>query len=113
MEIFEMLINRNITVNGHRTSIRLEPEFWSGLADIAQCEHLTIDELCCEVDSSAGDLSRTAAIRVFIASYQLQRAQQPVDQQPRAPFTTVEGNYADPQRGDEFPAASQRFRATG
>ena len=71
-----MLINRNITVNGHRTSIRLEPEFWAGLTDIAQRENLTIDELCTEVDRDAGGLSRTAAIRVFITSYMVRLAQQ-------------------------------------
>lgn len=65
----EMLINRNITVNDHRTSIRLEPEFWAGLTDIAQRERLTIDQLCTEVDRVAGNLSRTAAVRVFVASY--------------------------------------------
>ena len=52
-----MLINRNITVNGHRTSVRLEPEFWAGLTDIAQREHLTIDQLCTEIDRGAGGLS--------------------------------------------------------
>ena len=51
-----MLNNRNITVNGHRTSIRLEPEFWTGLADIAQREHLTIDQLCSEVGEYSGGL---------------------------------------------------------
>lgn len=64
-----MLVNRNITVNDHRTSIRLEPEFWAGLADIAQRERVTVDQLCTEVDRGAAELSRTAAIRVFVASY--------------------------------------------
>ena len=64
-----MLINRTVTVDGHRTSIRLEPEFWAALADIAKHEYLTIDQLCAEVDRGAGELSRTAAIRAFIVSY--------------------------------------------
>ncbi len=64
-----MLICRNITVGGHRTSIRLEPEFWGALAAIALREGQTIDQVCTEVDHGAGKLSRTAAIRVFITSY--------------------------------------------
>ena len=70
-----MLIRRNITVDGHRTSIRLEPEFWAGLANIAQRERVTVDQLCTEIDSGAGMLLRTAAVRVFITSYMLRLAQ--------------------------------------
>lgn len=108
-----MLINRNITVNGHRTSIRLEPEFWTGLADIAQRENLTIDKLCGEIDRGAGDLSRTGAIRIFIASYLLRGAQQSIEQQRRS-FTTVGGAYSEqPRQVEDYPLAAQRFRATG
>ena len=104
-----MLINRNITVNGHRTSIRLEPEFWAGLSDIARRENLTIDQLCGEVDRGAGNLSRTAAIRVFIASYMVRRAEQTVAR----PFIGVERDYSKPRRVEDFPLAAQRLRATG
>ncbi|MBT5571783.1 MAG: ribbon-helix-helix domain-containing protein [Alphaproteobacteria bacterium] len=64
-----MLINRNITVGELRTSVRLEPEFWSALVDIAKREKASIDQLCTLIDAHLGDLGRTAAIRVFIASY--------------------------------------------
>lgn len=83
-----MLINRNITVNGHRTSIRLEPEFWSAFADIAKREYITIDELCTEIDRGAGKLSRTAAVRVFTTCYMMRLTQQPAVQLPR-PFADV------------------------
>tara|TARA_R110002110_G_scaffold85816_2_gene223595 strand:- start:187374 stop:187676 length:303 start_codon:yes stop_codon:yes gene_type:complete len=64
-----MLVNRNITVGTLRTSVRLEPQFWEALSDIAVRERLTVDRLCTVIDANAGDLGRTAAIRVFIASY--------------------------------------------
>ena len=64
-----MLINRNMTVGALRTSVRLEPEFWSALIDIAKREKVSIDQLCTVIDAHLGDLGRTAAIRVFIASY--------------------------------------------
>lgn len=64
-----MLINRNITVGGHRTSVRLEPSFWEGLAYIAEREGITVDGLCTDIDRGAGGLSRTAAIRVFVTGY--------------------------------------------
>lgn len=108
-----MLINRNITVNGHRTSIRLEPEFWAGLADIARRENLSIDALCGEVDRGAGGLSRTAAIRVFIASYMMRHADQSVEQSLRRPFVGVERDYSEPRQIEDYPLAAQRFRAAG
>ena len=64
-----MLVNRNITVGSLRTSVRLEPEFWEALSEIARREQLSVDRLCTIIDANAGDLGRTAAIRVFIASY--------------------------------------------
>lgn len=64
-----MLVNRNITVGSLRTSVRLEPQFWEALSDIAARERLTVDRLCTIIDANAGELGRTAAIRVFIASY--------------------------------------------
>lgn len=64
-----MLVNRNITVGSLRTSVRLEPEFWTALTDIAAREKLDVDQLCTIIDGHLGDLGRTAGIRVFIASY--------------------------------------------
>ncbi|MBT7361692.1 MAG: ribbon-helix-helix domain-containing protein, partial [Rhodospirillaceae bacterium] len=64
-----MLVNRNITVGSLRTSVRLEPQFWEALSDIAAREQLTVDRLCTIIDANTGELGRTAAIRVFIASY--------------------------------------------
>ena len=64
-----MLVNRNITVGDLRTSVRLEPEFWSALSDISVREKLRVDQLCTLIDAHLGELGRTAAIRVFIASY--------------------------------------------
>lgn len=52
-----------------RTSVRLEPQFWDALSDIAARERVTVDRLCTIIDANAGELGRTAAIRVFIASY--------------------------------------------
>ena len=105
-----MLINRNITVNGHRTSVRLEPEFWTGLAQIAEREHLTIDQLCSEIDRGAGDLSRTAAIRVFIASYMVRRTEQSAEP---LPFAAVAGDQNKPRPIDEYSLVAQRLRAAG
>ncbi|NNE85801.1 MAG: ribbon-helix-helix domain-containing protein [Alphaproteobacteria bacterium] len=97
-----MLVNRNITIGAHRTSIRLEPEFWVGLADIAQREHLSIDALCTEVDRGAGNLTRTAAIRVFIAAYMVRQT----TQQPQRSFAMRTSGQTETEQTEAYPAAA-------
>lgn len=64
------LVSRNITVQGHRTSIRLEPEMWLALRDIAQREHCKIHDLCSMIAARKNSCtSLTAAIRVFLMLY--------------------------------------------
>ena len=64
------LVSRNITVDGHRTSVRLEPEMWNGLRDICRRERLTLHQVCTFVaKAKPANSSLTAAIRVFIMAY--------------------------------------------
>ncbi|MBZ0325899.1 MAG: ribbon-helix-helix domain-containing protein, partial [Alphaproteobacteria bacterium] len=63
------LVNRNVTVSGHRTSMRLEPELWEALTEIARREERTVNEICTEVDRRRGESTLTSAIRVFIVTY--------------------------------------------
>lgn len=64
------LISRNITVRGRRTSVRLEPEMWTALRDIAKREHCKIHDICSLIDLRKNPrTSLTAAIRVFLMLY--------------------------------------------
>ncbi len=64
------LISRNITVLGKRTSVRLEPEMWRALKDIARRESCTIHDLCSLIALRKNvHTSLTAAIRVFLMLY--------------------------------------------
>lgn len=81
-----MLVNRNITVGKLRTSVRLEPEFWSALSDISVREKASIDQLCTLIDAHLGELGRTAAIRVFIASYFAAQQAEKQDLELQRPF---------------------------
>ncbi len=64
------LINRNIVVDGRRTSIRLEAEMWNDLRDICKREGKTLHELCTLVDNfKPAERSLTSAIRVFLITY--------------------------------------------
>lgn len=63
------LINRNVTIRGRRTSLRLEPAMWDALYEIAEREGLTIHELCTQIQSRRQESTLTAAIRVHILIY--------------------------------------------
>jgi predicted DNA-binding ribbon-helix-helix protein len=89
------LVSRNVVVADHRTSVRLEPELWDALADIARRERLSLNELCTRIGARrlarlaralalkaqrakpAGRVRRpslTSAIRVHILLYYRRRA---------------------------------------
>ncbi len=64
------LVSRNITILGRRTSIRLEPEMWNSLNDIADREKCSIHDICGLVYTrKSQETSLTAAIRVFLVLY--------------------------------------------
>src|SRR5262249_26489984 len=64
------LISRNITVMGHRTSMRLEPAMWDALIEICRREKLNIHQLCDIVAGHKPDeTSFTAELRVFAMGY--------------------------------------------
>lgn len=64
------LVSRNVTVNGHRTSIRLEPPMWEALSEICRREKLSIHQLASMIADRKGDeTSFTAAVRVLAMTY--------------------------------------------
>jgi len=64
------LVSRNVTIAGHRTSVRLEPEMWSGLSEICRRERAKLHEICTSIAMRKHeDTSLTAAIRVFVMAY--------------------------------------------
>jgi len=64
-----LLISKNITVDGRRTSIRLERASWEALDDICSAEGVTLHDLCTMIDQRKNGGSRTSAVRSFIVSY--------------------------------------------
>lgn len=64
-----VLICRNVSVNGRRTSLRMEPMLWDALCEICEREGVTVNQLCAQIDRRRGGANLTASIRVFIISY--------------------------------------------
>ncbi len=70
LESGSTLVSRNITVNGRRTSVRLEPEMWRAIKEISARENCSVHELCSLISFRKNKrTSLTAAIRVFLMLY--------------------------------------------
>ncbi len=64
------LQSRNVRIHNRRTSVRLEPEMWEALNEIATLEKCSIHDLCTAVhDLKEASVSFTAALRVFLMEY--------------------------------------------
>jgi len=59
---------RSLTIDGHRTSISLEDEFWEGLKRIAQERNVSLVEIVKKIDESR-KCGLSSAIRVFVFNY--------------------------------------------
>ena len=69
IEFRSTLVNRNVTVAGHRTSIRLEPAMWEALNRICERERKSMNEIVTLIARNRNQSTLTAAIRVFLLSY--------------------------------------------
>ena len=63
------LVSRNVTVDGHRTSIRLEPDMWEALEEICRRRGISAHQFCSEVEQTRAASSLTAAVRVAVLRY--------------------------------------------
>lgn len=103
------LISKNVRIHRKRTSVRLEPQMWNALKEIATIENCTIHDLCTAVnDLKNPAMPFTAALRVFLMEYYRSAARtshyvsevQKILKEPRAtPFLQTAGGV-DEKIGD-------------
>ena len=60
------LIKRSLSLAGHRTSVSLEPEFWSVIDKIARDEKRSLASLVAQIDESRGDDPLASSLRVWV-----------------------------------------------
>jgi predicted DNA-binding ribbon-helix-helix protein len=63
------VIKHSIDIDGHKTSISLEDEFWDGLRAIAELQRLTVSALTKRIDNERQDCNLSSAIRVYVVRY--------------------------------------------
>ncbi|NOX41633.1 MAG: ribbon-helix-helix domain-containing protein [Alphaproteobacteria bacterium] len=66
---------RSLTLNGHRTSVSLEDEFWRAFRDIAEARGQPYNTLAEEIDTARGtDIGLASAIRLYVLRHFRQRS---------------------------------------
>lgn len=57
---------RSLTIDGHRTSVSLEDEFWEALHALARGRGLSLAALIAEIDRSRGETNLSSALRLYV-----------------------------------------------
>lgn len=60
---------RSINCNGHKTSVSLEDEFWSGLKEISAQKSTTVFELVSEIDKTRDQGNLSSTLRLFVLAF--------------------------------------------
>ena len=63
------VIKRSIFINGQKTSVSLEHEFWEGLQEIAKQKDTTASKLTEEIAHQRTTANLSSAIRIFVFNY--------------------------------------------
>lgn len=59
-------LKRSLSIQGHRTSLSLEPEFWAALKAAATEEQKSLAALVAEIDATREGRNLSSAIRVWV-----------------------------------------------
>lgn len=63
------LRNRNVTIDGRRTSMKLEPGMWEALDEICWREGSPIHDICSRIAREHRGHNLTAATRAYVLAY--------------------------------------------
>ena len=68
-----LTIKRYVVLDGVKTSVSLEEQFWDGLREIADGENLTRSALVSRIAQTQANTNLSSAIRVFVLTHYLER----------------------------------------
>jgi predicted DNA-binding ribbon-helix-helix protein len=63
------LTKRSVSLDGHATSVALEPEFWAVLDDAATRGQRSLASVIGQIDSARGAIPLASALRVWALQY--------------------------------------------
>lgn len=60
---------RSFSIEGHRTSVALEPEFWDALERIASTRELSLSALIAEIDKTRANANLASSCRLRVLDW--------------------------------------------
>ena len=63
------VVKRSIVLQGHKTSVSLEDEFWKGLKEIAGKRLITLSVLVDGIDANRQQGNLSSALRLFVLDF--------------------------------------------
>lgn len=63
------ITKRSVSLNGRKTSVSLEDEFWGGLKAIADQRGMRVSQLIAEISSERERENLSSTLRVFVLDY--------------------------------------------
>ena len=64
-----LVFKRSIIIDGQKTSVSLENEFWDGLREIASGKNVPLSTLVKQIDAGRTTNNLSSAIRVFVFNH--------------------------------------------
>ena len=61
-----LVIKRSIIIDGHKTSVSLEDDFWNALRDIARERQETLSHLITSINANRQSINLSSVIRLFV-----------------------------------------------
>ena len=78
-----IVVKRSININGNKTNVSLENEFWDALHEIAELKNTTTSQLAGEIARQRSTVNLSSALRVYVYRH----------------FRSLEGNRKRPSPG--------------
>jgi len=63
------ILKRSIVIEGHKTSVSLEDDFWNELKQIASGQRTTLSQLVEKIDEARQHGNLSSAIRLFVLGH--------------------------------------------
>jgi predicted DNA-binding ribbon-helix-helix protein len=76
------VLKRSVVIGGHKTSVSLEDEFWSGLKEIAAAHSTTLSDLVARIERGRQQGNLSSTLRLFVLESYRQRAAGGLDDGP-------------------------------
>jgi predicted DNA-binding ribbon-helix-helix protein len=61
-----LVVKRSVVIDGHKTSVSLEDDFWQALKEIAEANDLTLSSQVAAIDAARKTGNLSSAIRLFV-----------------------------------------------